>query len=165
MMLFLYALLFFLLGTSVVAIPVSPAAPHVSPRGIGFSKAVDESPVDRINGCWKSINLKRGFYMRIENGAIVEFWPPLPAENKRNLLYSDVVWSRAKQNPFRIVNRPPSHMTEPESHQFPEDQLLSDRLGNINHQLGLEIKLKPQGKKDWGERKHILLRIDPALSG
>ncbi len=58
LMLFLYAVPFFLLGTLIVSIPVSLAAPHVSPRGIAFSKAVDESFVnldERINGCWKAV--------------------------------------------------------------------------------------------------------------
>jgi len=54
-------------------------------------------------------------------------------------------------------------MTEPESHQFPKDQLLTDGFVHVDNQPSLDVKLKPQGEENWGECKYIPLRIDQAI--
>jgi hypothetical protein len=104
-MLFLQALLFFILGISVVAIPISPMISDISPRGTGESVQHSSShEKSKLDGLWTAYHREyhtRKFtmsYMKIINEAIVRIWPvPDQKEAAEELVFGGQVpvqWHR-----------------------------------------------------------------------
>ncbi|KAF8329939.1 hypothetical protein F5887DRAFT_923495 [Amanita rubescens] len=93
-MLFLYSLLFFVLGTSVVALPVSPLTVHLSRRG-----------PNELNGYWHSTGVARVIY--IENNHILEASPKF-SKNTDMDLYHATSWRRATKSSVAALNLPPA---------------------------------------------------------
>ncbi|KAF8344960.1 hypothetical protein F5887DRAFT_1159188 [Amanita rubescens] len=153
-MLFLYALLFFVLGSSVVANPVT--TPYLSRRGNVNSK----SPVDvseRINGFWfthlkkKILNIDLCIYMKIENGAVVEIRPQ-PNDNIEVETVTDyVVWSRTIHSPLNWLKglEHPSQMIDSNRHRFPRDQLFTaSSISTIKMKGTISVELRPDEFKN-----------------
>jgi hypothetical protein len=101
-MLFLPALLFFTLGISVVAIPISPVTSDISPRGAGGPETqltiyhhgnaqVAKKPEDH-DGIWTTIHGSR-IYMTVISGAIKGIWPMLK-KGDAELLFTNKNWNR-----------------------------------------------------------------------
>ncbi|KAF8335561.1 hypothetical protein F5887DRAFT_988586, partial [Amanita rubescens] len=101
-MLFWYSLLFFALGASVVALPVSPPTFHLSRRG------ADES---KLNGYWQGTDrhLKRIIY--IEDNQIMKAVPPFSKEPGKDLEH-DAPWEWATKESVAESHLPRETMAE-----------------------------------------------------
>ncbi|KAF8351910.1 hypothetical protein F5887DRAFT_5716 [Amanita rubescens] len=102
LLLFLQALLFVILGISVVAIPISPIITDIdiSPRSPGKSGEHSSSHENQIDGLWVLHHLEylsrdaATSYMKIINGAIVGFWPLPYGEDAAKELFERQNWLR-----------------------------------------------------------------------
>ena len=109
-MLFLQALLFFILGISVVAIPISPMISDISPRSNNLNHhSGQQSPhttggVAKLeypkDGLWTGFYCPPGggthetYYMKIIRGDVVGFWPKLDNEEVKTELFKNNDWNR-----------------------------------------------------------------------
>ena len=101
-MLFLPALLFFTLGISVVAIPISPVTSDISPRGAedtqltiyhhGNAQVAQLKKPEDHDGIWTTIYGSR-IYMKVISGAIEGIWPMLKKGDAK-LLFTNKNWNR-----------------------------------------------------------------------
>ncbi|KAF8329899.1 hypothetical protein F5887DRAFT_104915 [Amanita rubescens] len=119
-MLFLYTLLFFVLGTSLATVipPESDQQQHIShlyqPKGqkqkLPLSKfylpPVPERSilVERIKGVWICKDSTEKYYdhvLRVDKEAIEEIWPPMSVPKLREML-SITKWSRATEEDIKV---------------------------------------------------------------
>ncbi|KAF8346309.1 hypothetical protein F5887DRAFT_961288 [Amanita rubescens] len=157
-MLFLYTLLFFLLGTSVVALPSSPPTSHLTRR----RKVSDDS---ELNGYWLYSKENNNRIINIKNNQILEALPKLK-DPVTDLLHN---WKRATKSSVKASNLP---VPEAMMKNIPT-KANGDKLKIVKPIQGLHFEAKfkpsgsPKGLNSWEDKVLEVMQnaIDESGSG